>query len=274
MMKQYLLQCSYISRSHNADHHGSSLLPLLLLSVLFALYVVATFIQKEKKRRWNPWRTVSFVSGCVLAAISFSPQIMDYAHHHFRGHMVQHLLLGMLAPVTLVLGAPLTLALHTLPNKGARLVSKLLSSPFFHFVSHPVTALLLNTGGMYALYLTPLYNSLHNNAALHYAVHVHFLAAGYLFTWSMIGPDPAPRRPKLFTRLIALFVNIAAHSYLSKAMYAYSYPRNSIHSEADIQAAAKIMYYGGDLAELLLVIALFILWYNKKGKPHYRFSIE
>ena len=188
--------------------------------------------------------------------------------------MLQHLLLGMLAPIALVLGAPATLAISTLPKQASKVLSSLLNSIFFHILSHPITALVLNIGGMYVLYLTPLYNNLQNNPALLHAVHFHFLLAGYLFTWSMIGPDPAPRRPKLTTRGFILFLSIAAHAFLSKLMYAFNYPKNSIHSKAEIQEAAKIMYYGGDLTELLIIIALFAIWYNKKGKPQYSFTFK
>lgn len=102
-----------------------------------------------------------------------------------------------------------------------------------------------------------------------YLIHIHFFAAGYLFTWSIAGPDPTPGRPTLRIRAIVLFISIAAHAYLSKYMYAYEWPRNTPYSEAQIREAAQIMYYGGDLSELLLTIALFAIWYQKRGRPHY-----
>lgn len=270
-MRQYLLQCSYVLQPHTHEHTTSSLIPLIFISILFASYGLAAFIRWRDTGKWHWWSVVSFVTGCILAGICFSSPFVDYAHHSFKGHMIQHLLLGMLAPIGLVIGAPVLLALQTLPKNTSKKLSTILNSRLFHLIGNPITALVLNMGTMYVLYLTPLYNNMHESTVLHLVVHFHFLAAGYLFTWTMIGPDPAPRRPKLFTRVLVLFVSIAAHAYLSKFMFAYNYPRNSIHSEAEIQAAAKIMYYGGDIIELLLVIALFTIWYNKKGKPYYRF---
>jgi putative membrane protein len=199
--------------------------------------------------------------------------MMNYAHADFRGHMLMHLLIGMLAPLGLVLGAPVTLALKSLPLIAARTLTAILRSQVFYFLSHPITALLLNIGGMYLLYLTPLYNATLTSPALHYLVHIHFLAAGFLFTWSIAGPDPAPRRPNLQLRVVVLFVSIAAHAYLSKAMYAYLYPLNSPHPAEEIQAGAKLMYYGGDLSELLLAAALFSIWYQKRRHPRYRMSL-
>lgn len=240
------------------------LFPFLILTILFIVYVAGTITILNKGKRWSKWRSLSFITGLSILGFAFLPSTIQYAHQQFKGHMLQHILIGMLAPIGLVMGAPVTLALKSLPTKSARLVIELLKCRVFHFISHPFTALLLNIGGMFILYLTPIYNASFTNPVLHHLIHIHFLAAGYLFTWSIIGPDPAPRRPGLKTRGIFLFLSMAAHAYLSKFMYAYLYPRNSIHTDEDIRSAAKFMYYGGDFSELIVVILFFLMWYKKR----------
>ncbi len=239
-------------------------LPLLLILTVGMLYVYALFCLKQKGKAWHKWKSISFITGIVLLSIAVLPSIMHWAHQDLQGHMVQHLLLGMYAPIALVLGAPITLALKALPVKRARVLSTILKSNIFYLISHPFTALLLNTGGMYLLYLSPLYVKSAANPFLHYVVHIHFIAAGYLFVWSVIGPDPAPRRPDFLTRLFFLFISIALHALLSKAMYAYLFPFNSPYSAEQIRVAAKSMYYWGDLSELLILIVLFTQWYKKR----------
>ncbi|GAB3538090.1 cytochrome c oxidase assembly protein [Pontibacter brevis] len=241
-------------------------LPFVVLTCVLGIYLTAVWQEQKSARPWSNWRTVSFACGVSLLAVAMWPPLVRYAHHDLRGHMVQHLLIGMLAPLGLVLGAPLTVALRALPAKRARKVTAFLGSRSFYFLSHPVTALFLNIGGMYLLYLTPLYAAMLHNPYLHYLVHFHFLAAGYLFVWAIAGPDPAPRRPGMRLRLIVLFAGIASHAYLSKFMYAYTFPRNTPHALEEIQDAAKFMYYGGDLAELLLAIAFFSIWYRKRER--------
>lgn len=247
-------------------------LPIAIIAVVGTLYISGLVQLKKRNRTWNTSKTISFLGGICLVAIAMMPQIANWAHHDLRGHMVQHLLIGMFAPIFLVLGAPLTLTLKTLPRNLSQIITLILNSRLFHFISHPLTALLLNIGGMYILYLTPLYNFTFTNPILHHLIHVHFLTAGYLFTWSIIGPDPAPRRPNLSLRLMVLFVSIAAHSFLSKLMYAHHYPLYSPHSAEEIQEAAKLMYYWGDFSELLLIIFLLSLWYKKRGRPGYDLS--
>lgn len=226
---------------------------------VFALlaYCIAAFAQRSSARRWSYWRTLSFSSGILLLLIALLPSVVAYAHHDMRGHMLQHLLLGMFAPLGLVFGAPVTLAMRSLSARGARTLVTVLRSRVIGFVSHPVSAMFLSVGGMYLLYLTPLYSAMHASTALHAFIHWHFLAAGCLFTWAIAGPDPAPNRPSKRFRLFVLFVSIGAHAFLSKAMYAYGWPAGTHHGLEEVRAGAKIMYYGGDFAELLLVIALF-----------------
>lgn len=246
-----------------------ALLPLLILSAIAFLYLIAAIRQQYKGRCWSTWRSASFVLGIALLCIAVSRPLAMLAHQDLRMHMVQHILIGMLAPLALALAAPLTLALRSFPAAISRWIVRLLHSEFVDWLSYPITALLLNIGGMYLLYLSPLYKFSLSNPLVHYLMHTHFFIAGYLFTWAIAGPDPAPRRPGLTTRITVLFVAIAAHATLGKLMYIYLFPFNTFHNADEIRSAAKIMYYGGDIAEILLAIALLAGWYyRRKLRPY------
>lgn len=238
-----------------------------LLIALLATYLGLVFRQRRSRRPWRGWRTAFWIVGIALLLLATWPPLAQWGHHSLRGHMVQHLLIGMLAPLGLVLAAPLTLLWRTLPAPVGRRVTGLLHSPVMRVLSHPIPAGVLNIGGMYVLYLTPLYASMHH-PVIHHLVHLHFLAAGCLFTWSIAGPDPAPHRPGFLMRLGVLFASVATHGYLSKLMYAHRWPRGTHHSLEEIQDAAQWMYYGGDLAEALLSVALFAGWYQKRQRRH------
>lgn len=240
-------------------------LSILILVLVLMAYMAGVAKVKKAGKSWSSLRTICFISGTGMLLFALSPPLASVAHHDLRGHMAQHLLIGMLAPLGFVLAAPLTLCLRILPADKARKITSLLASRPFHLISHPLTALFLNIGGMYLLYLTPLFAAMQTSLWIHYLVHFHFLAAGYLFVWSIAGPDPAPKRPALRLRLLVLFVSMATHAWLSKLMYAYGFPRNTTHSIEEIQDASKLMYYGGDLAEVLLAIALFLIWRRHKA---------
>jgi putative membrane protein len=234
--------------------------------LLFVLALLAHGYLRAAARRahWHRWRSIGFLVGLVLVGLALSPPLAAWAHHDLRGHMLQHLLLGMVAPVALALSAPLSLLLGALPAASARRLVRWLHGRVVGVLVHPLVALLLNIGGMALLYLTPLFALSQVHPALHVLVHWHFLAAGYLYAWAIAGPDPAPRRPSLFFRGGVLFVGMALHANLAKAMYAHGYPRGTGAGEVELQQAAMLMYYGGDAAELLLVIALCAIWYRRR----------
>ncbi len=255
-------------KSHSYHVHSGSaftLAALLVVTGLFVLYLVAVTRQNHSGRYWSYWRTISFGTGAALLFVALSPPLANLSHHDLRAHMLQHILIGMLAPLGLVFGAPLTLAFRTLPVGVSRSITTLLHKRLVRWMIHPVSSFGSNIGGMYLLYLTPLYALTLTNPYLHYFMHLHFLVAGCLFTWSIAGPDPAPGRPGMRTRLVILFLSIAAHATLGKLMYTYLWPYGSPHNPDEIRAAAQLVYYGGDVAELLLVIALFTIWYQKRG---------
>ncbi|WPP50323.1 cytochrome c oxidase assembly protein [Catalinimonas niigatensis] len=251
-----------MSEGHTPIDSLLSYLLWLIISIVMLVYLTAAIRQIHSYRRWSRWRIFSFMCGCVLLAIGLTPKLMELAHYDIRVHMAQHLLIGMFAPLALVLAAPLSLALHVLPTQAARRIMQVLSNPIIRFISHPMSALLLNIGGMYVLYLTPLYKASLTYPYLHHLLHLHFLLAGYLFCWAIAGPDLAPRRPGMRLRLAVLFLSMATHAYLSKIMYAYHLPKNTPHTSGQIQEAAKLMYYGGDLAEVLLAVAFFAAWFR------------
>jgi putative membrane protein len=237
--------------------------PLLL--ALTYLHLAARARRRNHAQGWNRWRTGLFLTGCVLLGLALLPPIASLAHHDFRGHMLQHLLIGMYAPLALVLGAPITLLLRNLPTTHARQLTTLLHSSPARLIANPATALLLSSGTLAALYFTPLYNTVAEQPTLHWLLHTHFLVSGSLFAWVIVGPDPAPRRPGVPTRLVVLGIAIAAHATISQLMYG-GFLINVHAPIHQVQGGAEIMYYGGDIAELLLAAALVATWHPHRRK--------
>lgn len=222
-----------------AHAHTGGTGPLLLVVLLALGYELLSL-------RFSRWRGAAFAAGCTALLTGLALPVTSFA-----GHMTQHVLIGMVAPLGLVLGAPVTLLLQVLPVRAARRLTHLLRSGPVRFLTHPVTALVLTVGSLAVLYLTPLYAQ----AGHHPLLHLHFVLSGFLFAWVIAGADPAPHRPSVAVRLVVLGVAIAAHAALSQLLYAGAYVQIPA-TDADRQAGATIMYYAGDLAELLLAFAV------------------
>lgn len=252
---------------HTGVPHSGVLLILLVVipAVLLGFYLFGA-VRLRQSAQWSPWRIASFTTGIVLIVVSMLPPLANWAHHDLRGHMLQHLFLGMFGPLGLVFGCPGTLVLRSVPARTARCFMDFLRLRPIRFLIHPITAALLDIGGMYLLYLTPLFALSMMHPALFTLLHLHFVISGYLFTWSIAGPDPAPHRPGRTMRLTVLFLATAAHAILGKLMYGYGYPHGTSASFFEIQAAAQWMYYGGDLAELLLMTAFFATWFRHRSR--------
>lgn len=241
--------------------------PLILIALVAAIYVMLALRRRREPRGWSGWRTASFLTGITLLVLAVTPHLSPFPEGDFRGHMHQHLLLGMYAPLGLVLGAPVTLILRSLSPAHGRIIGRALRSRPAHVVANPVVALILSVGGLAVLYFTPLYLATTTNEELHLLVHTHFLLAGYLFAWVIAGPDPAPRRPSVPARLVVLGAAIAGHAVISQLMYAGLFVRVPV-PPGQLQGAGELMYYGGDIAELLLAVALLLTWRPRRHTPH------
>ncbi|MGW2491474.1 cytochrome c oxidase assembly protein [Streptomyces sp. NPDC001606] len=259
---------------HDGPHPGHMdgtgplefLLPSLALLVCAGGYLrlASRARRRNPGRGWHRWRTVSFLAGLALLALALLPPLAGVAHRDFRGHMAQHLLIGMYAPLALVLGAPVTLLLRALPASRARLVTGALHSRPARLLAHPAVALPLSTGSLAVLYCTPLYNTAMAHPAGHWLLHAHFLLSGCLFAHVIAGPDPAPARPGVRARLVCLGCAIAVHAVVAQLMYGGFWV--DIRAPIpEVQGGAEIMYYGGDIAELLLAAALVATWRPERG---------
>ncbi len=242
-------------------HHGgpSMAVPLGLVGLGTVVYLLLAWRLRNGSRPWSGWRIASLLSGSALLALGLLPSWLPLMDGDFRKHMLEHLLIGMIAPIGLVMAAPVTLLLRTVPAHWGRRISRLFRSRLLQLIANPFTALVLDMGGMAALYFTPLYVEMMAHPALHYLVHFHFLAAGCLYSWVIAGPDPAPHRPSVPARLVVLGVAVVIHSVLAQMLYA----RIGVTVPAlagQIQRGAELMYYGGDISEMLLAVALVTTW--------------
>ncbi|MBB2921354.1 putative membrane protein [Cellulomonas cellasea] len=245
-----------------------ALVGLVVVGVVVVAYLVgAARLRAHGPRGWSAGRTAAFTTGVLLVAAALAPWPDPVLGGGARAHMAQHLVLGMLAPLGLVLGAPVRLLLGAAP-RARRPVARVLRLRAVHVVGHPAAAALLHVGGLWALYLTPLYARSLDVPAVHHLVQVHFLLAGYLFAWSLVGPDPAPGRASLRVRAVVLVLAAAAHGVLAKLLYARAgeLPPGAPHAAAEAEQAAQWMYYGGDVAEVLLVVLLCTEWYRRGAR--------
>jgi putative membrane protein len=238
----------------------------LLLAGGIVAYLVAVHRLRARNIRWPMRRTAAWMGGNAVAAAAVTGPLPAAADSDFVLHMVAHLLLGMLAPLLLVPGTPVTLVLRVLPVAQARWVSATLRSLPARAVGHPLGAAALNVGGLWLFYTTDLFSLSHESPLLHALVQVHFLVAGYLLVAALVGSDPQPHRPGFRTRGTVLVLAVAGHDILAK--YLYAHPPTGIPPDQGA-AGGVLMYYGGGALEILLMVLFCRNWYVAAGRSRW-----
>ncbi|MCH9720773.1 MAG: cytochrome c oxidase assembly protein [Actinomycetia bacterium] len=246
--------------------------------VLAGGYLVAVVKLRSRGDRWPVGRVFAWLAGCAAVVAASCSGVRSYGSAMFSVHMVEHMTLNMFAPVLLVLGAPVTLALRTLPSAkpgrppGPReWITRLIHSSITTFLSHPVTAFVLFVGSLYAVYFTPLFDTLVRYHWGHELMAVHFLITGYLFYWGIIGVDPGPRRLPFIGRLALLFAVMPFHAFFGIAMMTMTTTvgANFYRSLAlpwvpsindDQHLGGAIAWGSSEVPLVMVVIALVIQW--------------
>ena len=190
-----------------------------------ALYLAGVWRLRRAGVTWPVGRTVCWLAGTAVILVATGSGLARYAPVLFSAHMIAHMLTAMLAPILLVLGAPITLALRALPAGGdhrfpgprAWLAAALHSRPV-RLLSHPLVAAALWIGGLYVMYFSGAYEDALRNHPVHLAMYAHFILSGYLFFAILIGTDPLPRRQSPPTRMVLLLGALVFHAFFGVAL--------------------------------------------------------
>jgi putative copper resistance protein D len=237
----------------------------------------AYLVGARRVNRTNPrvriahWRMVSWLAGLAVILVALSSAIDVYAGVFLTVHMVQHLLLAMVAPPLLALGAPITLALRVAsPETRHTLILPVLHSRIVRVLASPLVAWPLFAVAMWLTHFSPLYNAALEDPNVHDAEHLLYLAAGLLFWWPVIAADPIPQRMGYGTRLAYLGFQMPINAAVGLAIYfapAVLYPHYATlvrtwgpDALTDQQIGGVLMWGVGDLLLLAAIPLVVVAW--------------
>lgn len=259
-----------------------------LLVTAVALYIKGVMVLTKRGDKWPVGRTISFAIGISAIDYATSGGLGLYAQFAFSWHMVAHMTLGMIAPIALVLSAPITLALRTLPQgrnpeeRGVRgTLLSALHSRYSGVVVNPVGALIIFDGSLFLLYFTSLFGKLMDTHAGHLFMNIHFLLAGFLFFHVIIGIDPNPKRPPFLVRIVTLLAAMSIHAFFSVALMSSSTLIDAGYFSAlqvpwvgdlleDQNRGGAIGWAMGEIPILIALIATFIMWTRDDARETHR----
>jgi putative copper resistance protein D len=261
-----------------------------VVMVAAGVYLAAVWRLRRRGIAWPVERTACWLAGvAVLGAVTLLG-VGKYAYVLFSVHMAQHMVLAMVVPVLLVLGAPATLALRALrpsPDPAVRgprewlLVA--LHSRLTRLLTHPVVALVLVAGSLYGLYFSRLFEVLMRSHLGHLAMLTHFVITGYLFFWVVVGIDPG-RRPLPHPVLTLVhFASMSFHAFFGVALmlqtsllapswFSALHPAWRESLADDQRLAAGIAWAFGEVPAAAVMVILVVQWIRADEREQRRFD--
>ncbi|UCM86469.1 cytochrome c oxidase assembly protein [Streptomyces marincola] len=246
------------------------------LAVL-ALYGWGVLRLHRRGDSWSVPRTVSFTLGIASILAVTCTGLNDYGMVLFSAHMTQHMVISMISPILLLLGAPVTLALRALPPAGRgrrgprEVLVAVLHSRWMRVVTNPVFTIAMFIASLYGLYFTALFDFLMDTRVGHVAMMLHFLAVGLVFFWPVMGVDPGPHRPGHLMRMLELFATMPFHAFFGIALMmgseplvdSFADPPASLAVDAveDQSAAGGIAWAFSEIPTVIVLVALVVQWY-------------
>jgi cytochrome c oxidase assembly factor CtaG len=253
--------------------------PIPLLGVLVAgeLFFWATRRVAARRRTPHPrWRTIAFMGGLLAIVVALNSPIERYEGVLFSVHMVQHMLLMMVAAPLLLLGAPATLALRAASPQVRRWLLRVLHSRVMAAVSFPLLGWVAFAAVNWGWHFSPLYDQALENDALHYVEHATFVAAALLFWWPIVGADPSRWRLPHPVRLFYLFLAMPQNSFLGVAIMGAGsilYPHYLSNFRdwgpsvmSDQQMGGILMWVGGDMTFLVAMGVVVAAWVRQEDR--------
>lgn len=265
---------------------GIDPLPFVLTVWIVGLYLVGVAVLRRRGDAWPIGRTLAFVvAGMGSFFFATASGIGRYDTTLISVHMVQHMILSMLVPLSLALGAPVTLALRTLPPRPRRWLLAVLHSRVAKVLSFPPLTFLLYVISPWALYFSGWYAASLASPFVHEMMHVHLVTVGALFFWPLMGIDPLPGRVGYPFRVLLTVMTLPFHAFLGVTIMGQTTLLGEEHYLAlrqgpmaswlppaleDQHLAGGILWGAGDLIGLVFFVVLFVQWVRSSMKEAVR----
>jgi cytochrome c oxidase assembly factor CtaG len=240
------------------------------VAVAAALYIWGAIRvgRRHPARPWPGWRTAMFMGGLAVVVIATQSGIGAYDDVLEWDHMIQHLMLLMVAPPLLVAGQPFTLLLHASRNPLHTWAKRVVRSKTVAALTWPPVGLIAYVVMVTVTHLTSLADLTITNPTAHNAEHVLFLVVGYLFFLPLLGREPIRWRLSHPVRFVILALAMPVDTFTGLVLgYASTglrsagpRPPGSPPPVQDLHWAGAVMWIGGDAIMIALMMIVVLMW--------------
>jgi cytochrome c oxidase assembly factor CtaG len=245
-------------------------------AVAAALYLwgVIRVARRHPARPWSLLRTVSFLLGLLVIVLATQSGVGTYDDTLFWDHMIQHLMLIMIAPPLLVLGQPVTLLMHASRNPLHTWVKRVVRSKPVVWLTWPAFGVMAYAATIVGTHLTNFMNLVESNGAIHNAEHVLYLVVGYLYFLPLLGREPIKWKVSYPLRLFLLFIAMPVDAFTGVVLGSYgTYPFAPMEPRSwgpspldDVHEGGAVMWIGGAAIMFVVIMVTFFAW-SRETRP-------
>jgi putative copper resistance protein D len=240
---------------------------VVLLAAVAVWYLRADWRLAARGRRWSGWRTASFMAGLVAIDLALQSPVAAMTGTYFQAHVLQHLLLMVVGPPLLALGAPSTLLLQSSSRRTKQRWLHVLRSIPFAAISHPVVVWALYYGAMFVFFLTGLLNYAMLHMWLMDAINVGFLFGATLFWWPMVGIDPIIHWKMSYpARMLNILLGSGVEAFLGVAILNSHKPLASMYTLASSKTGGGILWAATEVVTLGAFVPIFMQWMRSEQR--------
>jgi putative copper resistance protein D len=260
--------------------------PVVMVLGALALYLWGMKRQNALHPRhlWSAGKTAAFIGALVTTSLAIFSFVGVYDGELFWDHMVQHLLLIMVAAPLFAISSPLELAWRATTGTPHLVVTEVLRSPVAKFLGHPAVAFVLYAILIPVSHLTSWYNYTLQNEAVHNLEHLAFLVVGYLFWRQIFGNDPNCYRLHPALQFFYLFLAIPIDTFTGLSLagathelfpaYLATHRTWGPSYVVDLHVGGSIMWVVGDTLMLWPMIPVAIRWMHLEERKAERIDRE
>ena len=234
------------------------------------LWGVFRVARRHPARPWPRWRTGMFLGGVLVIVLATESGVGAYDDVLFWDHMIQHLLLIMVAPALLIAGRPVTLLLHASRNPLHTRVKRAVRSRAAAALTWPPFGVAAYAATIAGTHLTSFMNLVLTNDGVHNAEHALYIIVGYLYLLPLIGSEPIRWRISYPVRLIFLFIAMPVDAFTGVALGSYSSDPFPVTAGMrrpwgpspldDVHIGGAVMWVGGSAIMFVLIMLTFLAW--------------
>jgi putative copper resistance protein D len=260
--------------------------PVAMILVALALYLwgVRRNNALHPRHPWPVGKTVAFIGALITTGVAIFSFVGVYDRELFWDHMVQHLLLIMVAAPLFAISSPLELGWRSTSGTAHIVVTEVLRSSIAKFLGHPAVAFVLYAVVIPISHLTVWYNYTLTQESVHNAEHLVFLIVGYLFWRQIFGNDPNCYRLHPALQFFYLFLAIPIDTFSGLSLAGTSHELFPAYfgthrtwgpsSVVDLHTGGDIMWVVGDTLMLWPMIPVALRWMHMEERKARRIDRE